>query len=144
MRQQLAPFSPEYRALAIQILAGAVRAIRRSPKTPAIVVIILGAALCGVISGAIKSADGRAKRFASFVAGEVEKDAKKRNIKVLVVGAPGSFDISGRPPLQRRSTGHLVEAGGARTPYQAESVQICPSPEPGCWRVTSVTYGNPS
>lgn len=125
-------------------LSAIIDSIRRSPKSPAIIVVLIGAALCGVVSGSIKAADARAKRFAAFIAGEVQKDAAARNIKVLTVGSPGSFDVTSRPPVRRRSTGRLVEADGARTSYQVESVQVCPEQEPACWRVTRVTYGDPS
>lgn len=143
MGQELARFIPGRAASFLHFLGELVHTIRYSSKTPAVLVLLVGAALCGVVSGAIKSADGRAKRFAAFIAKEVEKDAKSRNIKIITVGAPGSFDLTSKAPLQRRSTGYLVEAHGVRTAYQVESVQVCPSPEPACWKVTRVTYGDP-
>jgi hypothetical protein len=144
MRQELAPFNRERGTFVIHALAALARAIRRSPKTPGVVAILAGAALCGTVSGAIKAADGRAKRFSSFIVTEVKKDAQLRNIRLLSIGAPGSFDVTSRPPIQRRSTGFLVEAGGVRAAYQVESIQICARLEPACWKVTRVTYGDPS
>lgn len=89
-------------------------------------------------------ADARAKRFAAFVAAQVQKDAEMRNIKVISIGEPGSFEVSSRPPVQRRWKGYMVEANGSRTPYEADSIQVCAQPEPECWKVIRVTYGEPS
>lgn len=159
MAQQLAPFPPEEQPNSVSAfttrltrtgslttggLRGGFNAVRQWPKGPALVTIMVGAALCGVITNAISSAGARAKRFAAFVAAEVQKDASSRNIKVITVGEPDSFEASSRPPAERRSKGYMIEANGNRTPYEAVSVQVCPDQEPSCWRVIRVFYGEPS
>jgi hypothetical protein len=116
-------------------------ALRRRGGGPALIVTVVGVGLCALIIGAAGLSKLRAERFAAFVAGEVAKDAASRNIKVVAVGHPDSYDLSGRSPAQRRSRGYIVEQGGKRTLYHAESVQVCPSHDSTCWRVTGVTYG---
>lgn len=126
-------------------LAGGSSPIRRTPKGPALLVVVIGVALCGIIASSIQMSDARAKRFAAFVAAQVQKDAASRNIKVITIGEPaGTFEVNSRSPVHRRSKGYMIEANGNRTPYEADSVQVCADPEPTCWKVIRVAYGEPS